>query len=102
VKLNDPVGSFDEIQDLVGRGFVVRTRADADTQEARLGNTVPRDMAIDSGAQWVSTDYPIPDERFGTGYFVQIPGGMPARCNPISAPAECTTLDIENPDALTE
>jgi hypothetical protein len=101
VKLNDPVGSFDEIQDLVGRGFVVRTRADADTQEARHGNTVPRDMAIDSGAQWVSTDYPIPDDRFGTGYFVQLPGGMPARCNPISAPAECTALDIENPDALT-
>jgi hypothetical protein len=95
VKLNDPIGDFARIQELVGQGYIVRTRADADTVQARSGDTTMRDAAITSGAQFVSTDYPVPDPRFGTGYFVAIPGGMPARCNPISAPAECTAADIE-------
>jgi hypothetical protein len=100
VKLNDPLGDFERIQQLVAQGFVVRTRADGDTVEARTGDTRMRDAAIASGAQWVSTDYPVPNPAFGTGYFVSLPGGMPARCNPISAPADCTPLDIENPNAL--
>jgi hypothetical protein len=100
MKLNDPIGDFDEIQAAVAEGFVVRTRADADTVEARTNDTVPREMALASGAQWVSTDYPVPDPAFGTGYMVEIPSGMPARCNPINAPAECTSLDIENPAHL--
>lgn len=102
MKLNDPIGDFDEIQAAVAEGFVVRTRADADTVEARTNNTTPRDMALASGAQWVSTDYPVPDPVFGTGYMVEIPTGMPARCNPINAPAECASLDIENPAHLEE
>ena len=48
--------------------------------------------ALASGAQWVSTDYPVPNPAFGTGYQVMIPGGMPARCNPISAPADDPTI----------
>lgn len=97
LKLNDPIGDFDAIRDAVARGFVVRTRADADTVEARTGNTVPRDQALASGAHWVSTDYPVPDTRWGHGYVAQIPGGTPARCNPIRAPASCRPTDIENP-----
>jgi hypothetical protein len=100
-KLNDPVGDFDAIQEAVAAGSIVRTRADADTVEARANNTAPREAALSSGAQFVSTDYPVPDPAFGTGYKVEIPMGMPARCNPISAPAECTPLDIENPAHLT-
>lgn len=95
VKLNDPVGDFDLIQELVGQGYVVRTRADADTLQARSGDTTQREAALASGAQFVSTDYPVPNEAFGTGYVVAIPGGMPAGCNPISAPAACTAADIE-------
>jgi hypothetical protein len=97
VKLNDPLGDFDRIRQIVADGFIVRTRADADTVQARNGDTTMRDAALASGAQFVSTDYPVPDPQFGTGYAVEIPGGTPARCNPISAPAPCTSLDIENP-----
>lgn len=100
VKLNSAIGSFDRIQELVALGFIVRTRADGDTEEARTGDTTKRDTAIESGAQFVSTDYPAPNPDFGTGYMVEIPGGMPARCNPISAPADCRPEDIENPNAL--
>lgn len=95
VKLNDPIRSFDRIRDLVAQGFIVRTRADGDTAEARTGDTTKRDAAIESGAQFVSTDYPVPNPDFGTGYFVALPGAAPARCNPISAPPECRPEDIE-------
>ncbi|GBD27256.1 hypothetical protein HRbin30_02602 [bacterium HR30] len=97
LKLNDPIGDFDVIRDVVAQGFVVRTRADADTVEARTGNTFPRDQALASGAHWVSTDYPVPDARWGHGYVARIPGGTPARCNPITAPADCQATDIEHP-----
>ena len=99
-KLNNSIGDFDEIQAAVAAGFIVRTRADADTTEARNNDTRTRDAAIASGAQFVSTDYPVPDPVIGTGYFVAIPDGMPARCNPIIAPPECSSLDVENPDWL--
>jgi hypothetical protein len=100
VKVNDPLGNEEYIGGLVAQGFIVRTRTDGDTHEARSGDTTQRDAAIASGAHFVSTDYPVPDPDFGTGYFVEIPGGMPARCNPLNAPPECTALDVENPELL--
>jgi hypothetical protein len=99
-KLNNPIGDFDLIQELVADGFIVRTRADGDTIEARTGDTMQRDAALGSGAQFVSTDYPVPNPDFGTDYQVSIPGGMPARCNPINAPPSCRATDIEDPERL--
>jgi hypothetical protein len=96
-KLNDPIDDFDRIQELVRQGFIVRTRADADTVQARTGDLTQRDAALASGAQFVSTDYPAPNPDFGTDYKVEIPGGMPAGCNPISTEAaECAAADIED------
>ncbi len=100
VKLNDPIADGERIRDLVARGFLIRTRADADTEQARSGDVSRRDAALASGAQYVSTDYPEPDPSFGTGYQVRIPGGRPARCNPVSAPSGCTALDVEDPSLL--
>ncbi len=68
VKVNDPLANPTTIPNLVGQGYLVRTRTDSDTVEARSGSTTQRDAAIDSGAQWVSTDYPVPNPDFGTGY----------------------------------
>jgi hypothetical protein len=95
VKLNDAVGSQAEISARVAAGYVVRTRADADTEEARVNDTATRDAALASGAQWVSTDYPVPNPDFGTGYFVEIPDGHPARCNPVNAPYGCRSTALE-------
>ncbi len=101
VKLNNAIGDFDLIQQLVADGFIVRTRADSpEGREARDDDTMRRDIAIASGAQFVSTDYPVPDPDFGTDYQVQMPGGMPVRCNPISAPEGCTALLLEDPEQL--
>jgi hypothetical protein len=92
--VNDPIGDADRIRDLVARGFIVRTRADADTVEARSGDTSRRDAAFASGAQYVSTDYVFPDDRFGTGYVVDLPGTGAARCNPVNAPKRCEKADL--------
>lgn len=95
VKENDPLADPARIPALVTQGYLVRTRADADTMQARSGDVTQRDAAIASGAQFVSTDYPVPNPAFGTGYFVGIPGGAPARCNPVSTPAACRATALE-------
>jgi hypothetical protein len=92
--VNDPVGSAGRIRSLVEAGFIVRTRADADTVQARTGDTTMRDAALASGAQYVSTDYVWADDRFGTGYVVDLPGDTPARCNPVNAPPQCPRVDL--------
>lgn len=95
VKLNDPVADGARIRSLVASGYIVRTRADADTVEARLGLTSRRDAALASGAQFVSTDYPEPDPDFGTGYLVNLPGDDLARCNPVLSPPGCDPSTFE-------
>lgn len=87
--VNDPVGQGDTIRRLVRAGYMVRTRADANTVEARQGDTQRRAAAFASGAHVVTTDYYRPDPDFGTGYAVQLPGGPPLRCNPVTAPPDC-------------
>ena len=82
MKRNDPVGQFEEIQSLVRRNFMVRTRADADTRQARSGDTSRRDSAWASGAQWISTDFPEPDPRW-PDYSVAWPDRQVARWNPL-------------------
>lgn len=100
VKVNDPRGeNLAKIEDLVTRGYMVRTRADDPVITPTNGDTGQRDDALASGAQWVSTDYPLPGmaTRWGDStYSMQIPGGRPARCNPLNAPEGCQSIDIED------
>jgi len=81
VTLNDPVKDAPRIREALRLGMVVRTRADADTVEARTGDTSRRDAAFTSGAQYISTDYMQPDPRLG-GYHVRLPGGGTSRLAP--------------------
>ncbi|MCZ6619013.1 MAG: Ca2+-dependent phosphoinositide-specific phospholipase C [Gammaproteobacteria bacterium] len=87
--VNDPVADFEQIRDLVRGGYLVRTRADADTTEARSGATRRRDMAFASGAQMISTDYYSEATHFGTNYSVALPGNGAARCNPVLVAEPC-------------
>jgi hypothetical protein len=94
-KINDPIAGFERIQRLVKQGFLVRTRADADTRQARSGEIKQRDKALASGAQFVSTDYREPDRAFSE-YSVQLPGGVVVRSNPVSGDPSWKALDLEN------
>jgi hypothetical protein len=88
-KLNDPVGDRERIASALRDGLIVRTRADADTIQARTNDTTTRKAAFASGAQYISTDYLVRDPRFPS-YVVVLPGGVVARCNPVNAPPSCT------------
>ncbi len=94
IKQNDPLASPGLIEDLVARGYLVRTRADSDTMQARTNDTTQREAALASGAQFISTDYPVPDPAL-SDYQVIIPGGHIARCNPVNA-GNCTE-DVLSP-----
>jgi hypothetical protein len=93
-KINDPIKDYDRIKKLVSQGFLVRTRADADTVQARKNDVTQRDKALSSGAQFVSTDYAVPDRRL-SDYSVHLPGGKIARSNPVSGDASWSDLDLE-------
>ena len=94
MKRNDPVRGFDEIQRLVKAGFLVRTRADADTVQARKNDTTQRDKALASGAQFISTDYAEPRPELSS-YQVRLPGGIVARSNPVSGDPSLAGIDLE-------
>jgi hypothetical protein len=86
--VNDAKKDWAYIQYLVRSGYYVRTRADADTKEARAGDYSRWRAALISGAQVISTDYYVPDARLGTGYVVKLPGGQPGRWNVLLLPEE--------------
>jgi hypothetical protein len=86
--INDPVAERARIAKAVGDGFVVRTRADADTREARTNDTRRRDAAFASGAQYVSTDYFDADARL-SGYRVRFVNDVIARVNPVRVTGAC-------------
>lgn len=46
-----------------------------------------------SGAQFLSTDYYVPDEVLGYDFVVDLPGQSAARCNPVNAPDGCDLTD---------
>ena len=81
--INDPIQQGDVIAQRVDAGFIVRTRADADTIEARTGDRTRLDAALASGAQYISTDYYRP-RREWSDYVAELPGKETIRANPRS------------------
>ena len=96
MKMNDPVRGFDQIQGLVKAGFLVRTRADADTRQSRANDPTQRDKAFASGAQFVSTDYREPNLSFSP-YSVCFENGIVARVNPVNGNPLLRGIDLETP-----
>jgi hypothetical protein len=94
--LNDPLTQGERIRKAVQAGFLVRTRADADTAEARVNDVRKREAALASGAQYVSTDYLWPDPRFPGGYRVRLPNGAATVCNPLRKADACAGLPVES------
>lgn len=86
--LNDPIAEGARIREAVQAGFLVRTRADADTREARANADTRFQAAMASGAQYISTDYLWSDPRF-SDYEVSLPGGVAVRANPVRREAAC-------------
>lgn len=89
--VGDPRTDGAKIREWVKQGFIVRTRSDADTKEARDNDHARQQAAIDSGAQAVSTDYypGAPTRSWSKGFTVTLPGGVMERCNPVTRAKGC-------------
>jgi Phosphoinositide phospholipase C, Ca2+-dependent len=87
-------GTPEEIAALVRKGYLVRTRTDENTKEARTNDTTRRDAVLASGAQLLSTDYPASEPSSWTTYSVILPDGAVARCNPVNGPAFCSNKEF--------
>lgn len=72
-----------EIRQAVAQGYLVRTRSDIETYEAKTNDHRRADTAFASGAQIVSTDFEHPGNAYGTPYQVRLPGGGAARLSPV-------------------
>ena len=85
--IQDPRTEAARITRLARAGFLVRTRADADTKEAREHDPSRLNAAIASGAQSISSDYydGVPDPH-GYAYRASLPGDRLTRCDPVTAP----------------
>jgi hypothetical protein len=82
-------GTKAEIDALARQGYLIRTRTDDGTEEARSNDHSRGDIALSSGAQMLSTDYPPSEPAKWTGFFIGLPHGLTARCNPVTAPPSC-------------
>jgi hypothetical protein len=73
----------DNIADMVKKGYIVRTRADSDTQEARLNDKSVFEAAKVSGAQIITTDYYLPSTHFNSTYVISFENKTYLRVNPL-------------------
>ena len=77
VRAGEPESAFVEqnsplkdppITPLVKQNYLVRTMPDTDDVMTGETDFSPRDAALPSGAQWLSTDYPRPDPTVNVTY----------------------------------
>jgi Phosphoinositide phospholipase C, Ca2+-dependent len=85
--LNDPIGEATAINEAIATNMLVRAFVD--------GSQEKMDAALNIGVHFLTTDFPAPVE--GMAYYFDLQGGTPSRCNPITAPASCTSEAIEDP-----
>lgn len=82
--MNNPVQDSTAIRNLVSKGYFVRTRADADTKQARTNDKSMFNAACRSGAQLVTTDYYEKSTFFKSDYTVSFERGGYTRINPLN------------------
>ena len=80
--MNDPIEQENDIAERVKKGFMVRTRSDADTKEARTGDKSRFESAIRSGAQVISTDYYLKSLSPNKDFEITFDGKF-SHCNPV-------------------
>ena len=81
--MNDPRKEETKITDLIRKRYIVRTRADADTKEARQNDYRSFEAAQRSGAQIVTTDYYRPSTHFKSDYVIHFADKSYVRLDPV-------------------
>lgn len=72
------------IPELAKKGYIIRTRADADTKEARANDYSHFEAAKKSGAQIITTDYYLPSTIFPSSYQISFDNKTYVRVNPVT------------------
>ncbi|MFI2742449.1 phosphatidylinositol-specific phospholipase C1-like protein [Zhouia sp. PK063] len=80
--INNP--EDERISTLVKKGYIIRTRADANTKEARTNDYSHFKAAKKSGAQIITTDYYLSSKLFKSTYHINFDNKTFIRINPIS------------------
>jgi hypothetical protein len=74
-----------QISQLVKKGYIIRTRADSDTKQARRNDKSDFIAAQNSGAQIITTDYYLKSTHFKSDYVVYFEGqDKYFRLNPVN------------------
>lgn len=71
------------IKTLVKKGYIIRTRADSDTEEARNNDKSAFTAAQKSGAQIISTDYYKKSTHFKSDYVISFADGTYFKVDPL-------------------
>ena len=71
------------INTLVKKGYIIRTRSDSDTKEARENDKSSFIAAENSGAQIITTDYYRKSTHFKSDYVISFEDGTYFRLNPV-------------------
>jgi Phosphoinositide phospholipase C, Ca2+-dependent len=98
LKRNEPRGANTAlIQDLVRRGYYVRTRSDVPLATVTANDPAMLQAALSSGAQLISTDFAEigMSARYDSDFIAEMPDGGTLRCNPVNAPRWCADDRIE-------
>ena len=89
---NNSVSDPELVPGLIRKGYLVRTMTDPSPAQIRKNDPGKRDASIASGAQILSTDYPV-HEAAESGYRVEVDGGT-VRCNPVLKAQGCTAAAL--------
>jgi hypothetical protein len=89
----DPVKDGARISAAVKAGFIVMTRADDETREARLNNPARRDAAFASGAQIIQTNFIQPDPAISS-YRVSLAQDPDAMCGTNLGAEHCVSFEL--------
>jgi hypothetical protein len=92
IALPDPQKDGARIARAVKAGFMVLTRADLDTREARQNHTKRREAAFTSGAQIVQTDFAMAESGIGP-YRVSLADHPGAMCGKGLSPERCIKFE---------
>jgi hypothetical protein len=82
---DESIGDSANIVKLIKQGYIVRTRSDIETIDARSNDPHRKLAAMQSGAQIISTDYYKPDLRLSS-FEVRWEGRHVGRVNPVLLP----------------
>ena len=94
-KIDDP--SSRHIPVALAKGIIVGSNIGSASRSDE-GNLRKLRAGLRSGSHLLTGDFPAPVK--GRSYWFKMPGGTPSRCNPITAPGNCSSLDVEDPSVL--